>query len=158
MSNFSGKPTPHIRFMNADPYNLERFVKAQSGCIEQAAEELQQGQKRSHWMWFIFPQLQGLGSSAMANRYGIGSRQEAQAYLTHRILGLRLRYCTSLVLHIKDRTAQQIFGNPDDLKFRSCMTLFASVDSEGSPFCKALEKYFKGEPDPLTIERLKRPK
>src|SRR5215470_20451249 len=127
--------------MNTDPYNLERFVKAQSGSIEQVAEELRQGQKRSHWMWFIFPQLEGLGSSAMANRYGIGSRQEAQAYLTHRILGSRLRDYTSLVLNIKDRTAQQIFGNPDDLKFRSCMTLFASVDSEGSPFSKALEKY-----------------
>lgn len=141
--------------MNTDPYILNRFLEAQAECIEQVEEELGVGQKQSHWMWFIFPQLKGLGHSAMANLYGISSRQEAEAFLNHPILGGRLRHCTSLVLSINGKSAEQIFGSPDDLKFRSCMTLFQSVDSESSLFLNALKKYFGGKPDPLTIERLK---
>jgi len=140
--------------MNTDPYHLKRFLDAQADCIEQVEEELRNGRKQSHWMWFIFPQIKGLGSSAMANRYGISSRKESQAFLLHKILGLRLRHCTSLVLRIEGKSVEQIFGNPDDVKFRSCMTLFANVDSENSPFSEALQKYFGGKPDPLTIDLL----
>ncbi len=138
-----------------DPYNLEQFIEAQNRWIEQVQKELQDGHKQSHWMWFIFPQLKGLGHSAMANRYGISSGKEAQAYLTHPILGSRLRHCTSLVLLVKGRSIEQIFEDPDDLKFRSSMTLFASVDSESAIFRNALKKYFAGKPDQLTIQRLK---
>jgi uncharacterized protein (DUF1810 family) len=138
-----------------DPYNLERFIEAQNRCIEQVRKELQDGHKQSHWMWFIFPQLKGLGHSAMANRYGISSGNEAEAYLTHNLLGSRLRLCTSLVLLVKGRSIEQIFEDPDDLKFRSSMTLFASVDSESAIFKNALKKYFAGKPDQLTIQRLK---
>src|SRR5437879_11108133 len=114
------------RTMN-DPCDLQRFVDAQSGSFERACEELQKGRKQSHWMWFIFPQLRGLGRSSMAERYGISSLQEAEAYLNHSLLGSRLRLCTELVLKIEGRSAEQLFGAPDDLKFRSCMTLFAST-------------------------------
>ena len=140
--------------MKTDPYILNRFLEAQAECTEQVEEELRVGQKQSHWMWFVFPQLKGLGHSAMANLYGISSRQEAEAFLKHPILGARLRHCTSLVLLISGKSAEQIFGNPDDLKFRSCMTLFEIVDSESSLFSNALKKYFGGKPDPLTVERL----
>jgi uncharacterized protein (DUF1810 family) len=138
-----------------DPYNLERFIEVQNRWIEQVQKELREGRKRSHWMWFIFPQLKGLGHSAMANKYGISSAKEAEAYLTHRILGSRLRHCTSLVLLVKCRSIEQIFEAPDDLKFRSSMTLFASVDSESAMFKNALKKYFAGEPDQLTSHLLK---
>jgi uncharacterized protein (DUF1810 family) len=138
-----------------DPYNLERFIEVQNRCIEQVRKELQEGRKRSHWMWFIFPQLKGLGHSAMANSYGISSGKEAEAYLTHHILGSRLRHCTSLVLLVEGKSIEQIFAVPDDVKFRSSMTLFASVDSEGAIFKNALKKYFAGKPDQLTIHRLK---
>lgn len=137
-----------------DRYDLERFVEAQAGVYEQVCRELEEGRKRSHWMWFIFPQLKGLGHSAMAERYGISSRAEAEAYLAHAVLGARLRYCTELVAAVEGRSVEQIFGSPDDLKFRSSMTLFASVDAEGSVFARALGKYFGGRPDRLTIERL----
>jgi uncharacterized protein (DUF1810 family) len=137
-----------------DPYDLQRFIDAQSRWIEQACKELQDGRKQSHWMWFIFPQLKGLGHSAMANHYGISSRKEAEAYLAHPILGTRLRHCTALVLPLEGRDIEQIFGSPDDLKFRSSMTLFAHVDSESLIFNNALKKYFAGKPDQLTIERL----
>jgi uncharacterized protein (DUF1810 family) len=141
-----------------DPYDLGRFIEAQNRWIEQVQKELQKGHKQSHWMWFIFPQLKGLGHSAMANRYGISSGKEAEAYLKHPILGSRLRHCTSLVLSVQGRSIEQIFGDPDHLKFRSSMTLFASVDSESAIFKNALKKYFAGKPDPLTIERLKEEK
>jgi len=137
-----------------DPYDLQRFVEAQSGCYEQVCRELGEGRKQSHWMWFIFPQLKGLGHSSMANRYAISSRQEAEAYLAHPILGPRLRHCTQLVILIEGRSIQQIFGVPDDLKFRSSMTLFANTARENK-FCKdALQKYFAGIPDQLTLDRL----
>lgn len=137
-----------------DPYNLRRFVKAQNGCFEQVCAELREGRKQSHWMWFIFPQLKGLGSSPMALKYAIASKQEAQAYFSHSTLGPRLTHCTELVLAVERRSIKQIFGSPDDLKLRSSMTLFASVASENSVFQQALEKYFAGQPDRLTIDRL----
>ena len=138
-----------------DPYDLGRFIEAQSRWIERVFTELQEGRKQSHWMWFIFPQLKGLGHSAMTNRYGISSGKDAEAYLTHPILGSRLRHCTSLVLLVEGRSIEQIFEDPDDLKFRSSMTLFASVDSESVIFKNALKKYFAGKPDQLTIHQLK---
>ena len=105
-------------------------------------------------MWFIFPQLRGLGHSAMAQQYGISSRKEAQAYLAHAVLGKRLRECTRLVLGVEGRTVGQIFGSPDDMKFRSSMTLFAKAAADNKLFEEALQKYFAGQPDPLTLARL----
>jgi uncharacterized protein (DUF1810 family) len=137
-----------------DPYDLQRFVDAQSHCFDQACRELSEGRKQSHWMWFIFPQLKGLGHSAMANQYAISSRQEAEKYLTHPILGPRLRHCTQLVILVEGRSIEQIFGVPDHLKFRSSMTLFANTGSESGVFKDALQKYFAGMPDQLTLDRL----
>jgi uncharacterized protein (DUF1810 family) len=138
----------------SDPYNLERFLKAQAAVFEQVCVELRGGQKRSHWMWFVFPQLEGLGHSAMAQRFGISSLEEAEAYVNHPVLGARLRQCTELVNQIEGRTVNQIFGYPDDLKFRSCMTLFAQVPADNQVFKDALEKYFGGEADAQTLARL----
>lgn len=138
----------------SDPYDLQRFVEAQAGCFERVCRELRNGRKESHWMWFIFPQLKGLGRSAMAERYGISSQEEAKAYLAHAALGARLRQCTELVLAVEGRTVEQIFGSPDDLKFRSSMTLFASAEPGTSVFENALRKYFAGQRDRVTIERL----
>jgi uncharacterized protein (DUF1810 family) len=139
-----------------DPYDLQRFVDAQNSVFEEVYAELRSGQKRGHWMWFIFPQLRGLGHSEMASRFGISSRDEAKAFLRHPVLGPRLRECTQLVLLIEGRSINRIFGYPDDLKFRSSMTLFASAasDSENQIFKDALQKGFAGEPDRLTIEQL----
>ncbi|HLN08430.1 MAG TPA: DUF1810 domain-containing protein [Xanthobacteraceae bacterium] len=137
-----------------DPFNLQRFVDAQGPVFEQACAELRNGAKRSHWMWFIFPQIQGLGHSETARRFALTSRQEAEAYLRHPVLGPRLRECSRLSTLVDGRTARQIFGQTDALKFRSCMTLFASVTSENGIFRAALQKYFAGEPDGLTLERL----
>ena len=139
-----------------DPYDLQRFVDAQTPVFEEVYAELRSGQKRGHWMWFIFPQLRGLGHSEMASRFGISSRDEAEAFLRHPVLGPRLRECTQLVLLIEGRSINRIFGYPDDLKFRSSMTLFASTasDSENQIFKDALQKGFAGEPDRLTIEQL----
>jgi uncharacterized protein (DUF1810 family) len=136
-----------------DPFDLQRFVDAQHGICEQACAELAAGCKRSHWMWFVFPQLKGLGRSATAQHYGIASKAEAQAYWAHPLLGPRLKQCTDLVLAVDGRSAQQIFGPPDDLKFRSSMTLFAQATGE-PVFTRALQKYFDGEADPRTIELL----
>ena len=139
----------------SDPYDLERFVKAQAGVYEQACAELRAGRKRSHWMWFVFPQIRGLGSSEMAMRYAISGREEAQAYLDHAVLGARLRECAGIVVGVDGRTVEGIFGYPDDLKFHSSMTLFAEV--EGSPesvFDWALKKYFDGKMDNATLARL----
>jgi uncharacterized protein (DUF1810 family) len=133
--------------------DLRRFVEAQDPVYEQVLAELRAGRKRTHWMWFIFPQLRGLGSSAMAERYGIASRQEAEEYLRHPVLGPRLIECTRLVNAIEGRTIDEIFGYPDDLKFRSSMTLFAAVAVGQTEFQRALEKYFNGERDPLTLLR-----
>jgi uncharacterized protein (DUF1810 family) len=137
-----------------DPHNLQRFVDAQNPVYEQVRTELRNGQKEGHWMWFIFAQLRGLGHSAMAATFGISSRQEAEAYLKHPILGPRLNECTRLVNLVKGRSIGEIFGYPDDLKFRSSMTLFASVAPENQIFQEALEKYFDGVPDRLTIDLL----
>ena len=134
-------------------FDLQRFVEAQNPVYEQVCGELRRGRKSTHWMWFVFPQLRGLGHSHMANHYGIGSREEAEAYLAHPVLGPRLIECTSLVNAVEGRTVHQIFGSPDDLKFRSSMTLFASV-SENPIFRQALEKYFGGEGDRVTLARL----
>ena len=137
-----------------DPYHLQRFVDAQDPVYEQVCAELGNGRKESHWMWFFFPQLRGLGSSPTAAAFGIASRAEAEAYLAHPVLGERLRNCTRLVNAVDKRSAEQIFGYPDVLKFRSSMTLFANATSDNRIFKDALEKYFGGEPDRLTLERL----
>ena len=137
-----------------DPYNLQRFVRAQKPVYADVVAELRAGSKRGHWMWFVFPQLAGLGHSAMAQTYAIASTAEAEAYLDHEILGSRLDQCTRLVVGAEGKSATDIFGHPDDLKFRSCMTLFAHVAPAGSVFHAALTKYFAGEPDRLTLDRL----
>ena len=137
-----------------DSYNLQRFVEAQTTIFEQARSELAAGLKRSHWMWFIFPQLKGLGHSAMASKYSISSRAEAEAYLKHPILGPRLRECTQLVNEVENRSIDNILGYPDNVKFRSSITLFALTAAENEVFQKALQKYFNGVPDPLTAELL----
>jgi uncharacterized protein (DUF1810 family) len=137
-----------------DPYNLERFVDAQNPVFKQVCDELRDGRKRSHWMWFIFPQLRGLGNSPTAIHFAISSRQEAEAYWKHPILGQRLEECTRLVNSVEGRSIEQVFGYPNDLKFRSSMTLFANTTSENEIFRQALQKYFDGEPDRLTIEQL----
>lgn len=138
----------------ADPFNLQRFVDAQAPVYEHVLQELRAGRKRSHWSWFIFPQLQGLGSSAMATRYAIGSLAEARAYLAHPVLGLRLEECVALVNQVEGRSAEAILGYPDDLKFRSCVTLFSEAAPNRQVFQDALEKYFSNIPDSLTIDRL----
>jgi uncharacterized protein (DUF1810 family) len=137
-----------------DPHNLQRFVDAQAPVINQVRTELAGGRKRSHWMWFIFPQIAGLGFSAMAERYAIASLDEARAYLRHPLLGPRLEDCTRLVLAVSGRTATEILGLPDDMKFRSSMTLFAQAAPEKTVFAEALRKYFASEPDPETLKRL----
>jgi uncharacterized protein (DUF1810 family) len=138
-----------------DPYHLQRFVDAQASCFAQVRSELAAGKKRTHWMWFIFPQLEGLGSSAMAQRYAISGIEEAKAYLAHPVLGERLRDCTALVNAVSGRTVEDIFGYPDDLKFRSSITLFAQASGpENNVFNEALKKYFNGVPDQATINRL----
>lgn len=137
-----------------NPYELQRFVDAQQPVYPRVVSELTEGRKRSHWMWFIFPQIAGLGHSAMAQRYAIGSRGEVAAYLVHSILGPRLIECTGLVNRISGRSVCEIFGSPDDMKFHSSMTLFATVTASGSIFEEALHKYFDGVPDLLTLERL----
>jgi len=137
-----------------DSYDLERFVDAQAPVIDDVKAELRAGRKRTHWMWFVFPQLAGLGRSRMAKRYALTSRGEAEAYLAHETLGPRLRECTALVNDIEGRSANDIFGSPDDLKFRSSMTLFAAVADDPTPFETALEAYYDGDPDPKTIELL----
>ena len=136
------------------PDTLQRFVDAQDPVYERACSELRAGRKTSHWMWFVFPQLRGLGHSQMATTYGIASRAEAEAYLKHPVLGPRLRECTRIVNAVEGRSVGEIFGYPDDLKFRSSMTLFASVAQEEPIFKDALEKYFDGEPDPRTLQLL----
>ncbi len=135
---------------SGDPYDLSRFVAAQDPVYAQAQTELTLGRKRSHWMWFVFPQVEGLGASAMAQRYAIHSLEEAAAYLAHPILGPRLKECVALVNKVEGASAREIFGHPDDLKFRSSMTLFAAAAPEESLFAQALEKYYAGAPDPFT--------
>jgi uncharacterized protein (DUF1810 family) len=135
------------------PYDLQRFVDAQNPVIDQVRAELSAGQKRTHWVWFIFPQIRGLGSSLMARRYAILSPKEAAAYLRHPVLGPRLRECTELVMRVEGRSAAEIFGYPDDLKFRSSMTLFAQV-ADDRLFAEAIAKFYPAGPDPATLVRL----
>ena len=134
--------------------DLSRFVEAQAPQLEDVRSELAAGRKRTHWMWFVFPQLRGLGRSATARHYGIASRAEAEAYLAHPLLGPRLRDCVALVLAVQGRSAHEIFGSPDDLKLRSCLTLFREIDGTGGVFDQALRKYFDGQPDPMTLQLL----
>jgi uncharacterized protein (DUF1810 family) len=138
-----------------DPFDLNRFVQAQAAIYAGVVRELARGRKQSHWMWFIFPQVTGLGFSPMSQRYAIASRAEARAYLAHSVLGPRLIECTGLVLAVNGRTIHAILGAPDDVKFRSSMTLFAAV-SDNAVFEAALAKYFAGERDPATLDILAR--
>ena len=142
----------------SDPHDLQRFLDAQARVFEQVLAELRAGHKRTHWMWFIFPQIAGLGSSDIARRFAISGRDEALAYLAHPTLGLRLRQCTELVNQIAgripNRAIAEIFGHPDDLKFHSSMTLFAAVAPAEEVFRAALETYFAAEPDPATLALL----
>jgi uncharacterized protein (DUF1810 family) len=137
-----------------DIFDLGRFVEAQAPVYAHVLDELRRGRKSGHWIWFIFPQLAALGQSATAKRYGIRSKDEAAAYLAHSILGPRLRECTSLVNRIDGSAAHDIFGYPDDLKFRSSMTLFAAATQDNAIFNEALAKLYGGVGDPLTLERL----
>ena len=137
------------------PYNLQRFVDAQARVYAWVLAELRDGQKRSHWMWFIFPQIAGLGSSSMAQRFAISGRSEAEAYLNHSVLGPRLRECTELVNQVSARTVEEIFGYPDDLKFHSSISLFHLVAPGDELFRRALDKYFAGQLDPETVARLR---
>jgi uncharacterized protein (DUF1810 family) len=137
-----------------DPFNLQRFLDAQAGVYGQVTGELRAGRKHSHWIWFIFPQITGLGHSAMAHKYAIGSLAEACAYVDHPVLGARLRECTALVLEVDGKTIAEILGHPDDLKFHSSMSLFARAASDNRLFLDALEKYFLGALDPQTVLRL----
>ncbi len=137
-----------------DPYDLARFVQAQEGVYEQALAEVRRGKKHSHWMWYIFPQFDGLGFSSTSRRYAIKSIAEAEAYLRHPLLGPRLRECAEAALGVEGRSAYEIFGTPDDLKLRSCATLFAAVSAPGSVFHQLLDKYFDGTPDSKTLRLL----
>jgi uncharacterized protein (DUF1810 family) len=134
--------------------DLDRFTAAQDGIYPQVLDELRAGRKRSHWMWFIFPQLAGLGSSAMAQRYAIGGLAEARAYLVHPVLGARLRECSRLVLAVQGATVHDIFGSPDNMKFHSSMTLFAQAAPAEALFRACLDKYFGGVPDRATLDLL----
>ena len=137
-----------------DPHNLARFLSAQAPAIEQVLGELRAGWKRGHWMWFVFPQIAGLGQSEMAQRYAIASLDEARAYLANGILGARLKECVALVVAVEGKTVHEIFGYPDDLKFRSSLTLFARAAPQEKIFRDALQKYFAGEEDKATLERI----
>jgi uncharacterized protein (DUF1810 family) len=140
--------------LSNDPHDLDRFVRAQVADYNRALSELRGGKKRSHWMWYIFPQIEGLGHSPMSHRYSIKSAGDARAYLDHPVLGPRLRECAAIVHDIVGRSALEIFGSPDDLKLRSCATLFARVSDDGV-FEQVLRKYFNGEPDKETLRRLR---
>jgi uncharacterized protein (DUF1810 family) len=138
----------------ADPHDLQRFVDAQEPVYDTVRSELRAGRKRSHWMWFVFPQLSALGRSATAQRFGISGRAEAQAFLAHPVLGPRLRECSALVAGIRGRTAEQVFGFPDDLKLRSSMTLFAHCSDDSAVFLEVLETFYDGREDPATVQLL----
>lgn len=140
----------------SDICNLHRFLDAQAPTYNTVLDELLAWRKSSHWIWFIFPQIAGLGRSSMAQQFAIGSLDEATAYLQHPVLGQRLRQCTQLVLNVEGRSAEEIFPYPDNLKFRSCMTLFMTAAADNALFKNALLKYFDGQPDQLTIQVLAR--
>jgi uncharacterized protein (DUF1810 family) len=138
----------------ADQFDLQRFVDAQDPVYPRVCEELHAGRKESHWMWFVFPQIAGLGHSPTAVKFAISSLEEASAFLSHPVLGPRLRECAALMLSIEGRTTRQIFGPVDEMKFRSSMTLFARVAPEAAVFRQCLEKYFGGALDPATLAKL----
>ena len=140
-----------------DPHDLRRFVDAQAPVFDAVLAELRAGRKRSHWMWFVFPQIAGLGFSPMAQRYALASLDEARVYLAHPVLGDRLRRCTDLVLAVEGQGITAILGTPDDMKFRSSMTLFGRVAPEEPRFRAALDRYCDGRPDDATLARLMRP-
>lgn len=140
-----------------DPHDLNRFLEAQEGSFTQALAELKNGRKRSHWMWYIFPQFAGLGMSATSQRYAVKSIEEAKEYLSHPVLGPRLKESAEAVLRTEGRSANEIFGSPDDMKLKSCATLFASVSPPNSVFAQLLDKYFAGERDEKTLRLLKDP-
>ena len=144
--------TKQKRAVARDPFDLDRFVQAQNRDYDTALAEIRNGRKHSHWMWYIFPQFEGLGSSAMSLRYAIKSVAEARAYLEHPVLGLRLRECADAVLSISGGSAGEIFGSPDDLKLRSSATLFALVSPDGSVFHRILDRHFENKQDPRTLE------
>ncbi|WP_193164754.1 DUF1810 domain-containing protein [Microbulbifer hainanensis] len=137
-----------------DPFDLERFEKAQRDVYADALAELTDGQKRSHWMWFIFPQIAGLGHSAMAQRYAINSLEEAKAYLEHPVLGERLQECCQQLMQLEGRSAHDIFGSPDDMKLRSSLTLFAAAEPRNCIFEQLLGRYYRGQADTRTLEIL----
>jgi uncharacterized protein (DUF1810 family) len=137
-----------------DAFNLRRFVDAQSHDFAQALEEIRRGRKESHWMWYVFPQVRGLGQSATSRLYAISGLDEARAYLDHPVLGPRLLQCASTLVDLDGRSASAIFGSPDDLKLRSSATLFSLVSPHGSVFHRVLDKFFEGRPDPRTVEAL----
>ena len=137
-----------------DPFHLDRFVQAQGPVYETALAELRRGRKASHWMWFVFPQIEGLGFSAISQHFAITGLDEARAYLAHPVLGPRLIECTETINAIHGRSALEVFGAPDDLKLRSSLTLFVHAAPDTPAFAQALNKYFAGEPDPLTLEKL----
>lgn len=138
----------------SDPFNLQRFVDAQSHNYDAALAELSAGRKRSHWMWYIFPQIAGLGHSAMAQRYAIQNLDEARAYLQHPVLGRRLKECCEQLLQVEGRSAHEIMGSPDDIKLRSSMTLFSAAEDGNSVFDRVLEKYYDGQPDSRSLDIL----
>jgi uncharacterized protein (DUF1810 family) len=138
----------------SDPFDLQRFVDAQARAYPDVLDELRAGRKRSHWIWFIFPQIAGLGSSPTAAKYAISSLDEARAYLRHDLLGSRLRECVRLVNAVQGRSIGEIFGSPDDMKVRSSMTLFAHATEDNQDFVELLEKYYDGQEDRLTLEQL----
>ena len=140
--------------MRDDPYDLDRFVQAQAGDYARALDELRSGHKRSHWMWYVFPQIAGLGASAMSQRFAIRNLVEARAYLAHPLLGPRLIECANAMLQIERRSATEILGSPDDLKLRSCATLFATASPAGSVFHRLIDKYFDGQLDARTTQLL----
>jgi uncharacterized protein (DUF1810 family) len=140
--------------MTADRYDLKRFLDAQGGIYAQVTDELRRGRKQTHWMWFVFPQIKGLGYSAMAQKYAISSLDEARAYLLHPVLGERLNECTGIVTRLEGRTIEEIFGHPDFLKFHSSLTLFAKAAPDHGVFDAALAKYFASTMDRGTLDRL----
>ena len=139
-----------------DPFDLSRFLKAHEADYQHVVSEIKGGQKRTHWMWYIFPQIDGLAFSSMSKQYSIKSIEEAQAYLNHPVLGSRLLVCAEAVVDVEGRSIAEIFGSPDDLKLRSCATLFASVSPSGSVFDRILDKYYHGVRDDKTLHLLEK--
>ncbi len=141
--------------MQTDPYNLQRFLDAQFPLFDEVCKELRNGKKFTHWMWFIFPQIEGLGRTSTAKLYAIKSLEEAEAYINHPTLGSRLRECTELINLVENKSINRILGSPDDLKFRSCITLFTHATEDNQLFLNALEKYYNGDQDELTLQKIK---